>query len=758
MPADLRIVEKLYTINERQLAEGATLTQEQLTGYYQTFRDAFGPQVLAGMDGQQLLETMHQHGNKDSLVYWLEFKNDEDLPAARLGSIFGGSALKFGIFQRKETGQWMTGSPVKQRVLALDEAIAVARRNRDQFVAGAAVLARYEAAPALVDFERLQEEMEEAAPDVNDTSWGHKYFHLLYPELVDVYHSPVHQRFHLVKLLQVPPEHSGRYVCARYYFDLARELGIPVVQLANAINEMDGGLHRYWRVGTSFGDTRRTEWPKMFDEAFVGIGWNEVGSLAEIPDGQEGRGRILELVEHRFDCSASQAGKAANQLHRFLHKVQEGDYFFAADGASILGIGKVSGDYFHRDGDSFAHCRPVSWLNTEEWKLPVHEGLRAPLYEMKKYENLVEAERRVVGGKLPHPPPAGPHRVSALAPVDPVVAQIKGALDRKRQVILYGPPGTGKTFWAEKAARELAARSWLGRSNKELSDAERAELPVELCTFHPAYGYEDFLEGYRPEVRKDVLVYILKDGIFKRLCERAKERPDKEFYLIVDEINRGDIPRIFGELLTVLEKDKRGKVIRLPLSGELFSVPSNVLVIGTMNTADRSIALLDTALRRRFAFVELMPDSELLRGAVPGGIPLGPWLDALNERVRQHLGRDARNLQMGHSYLMQGGGPVSDFSRFARVVQHDVVPLLEEYCYEDYSTLELLLGRALIDRGAQRVREELFEPGNRERLITALLETCQDIVTTGRAVSDSGAEEEEADEVESDQDEGNAEV
>ena len=135
------------------------------------------------------------------------------------------------------------------------------------------------------------------------------------------------------------------------------------------------------------------------------------------------------------------------------------------------------------------------------------------------------------------------------------IARIKAALDRKRQVILYGPPGTGKTYWAERAAQELAARSWHECSLPYLTEAERDALPVELCTFHPAYGYEDFLEGYRPEVRNDALVYVLRDGIFKNLCERAGGRPDKDFYLIIDEINRGDIPRIFGELLTALEKD-----------------------------------------------------------------------------------------------------------------------------------------------------------------------------------------------------------
>ncbi|MCA9042606.1 MAG: AAA family ATPase, partial [Planctomycetaceae bacterium] len=220
---------------------------------------------------------------------------------------------------------------------------------------------------------------------------------------------------------------------------------------------------------------------------------------------------------------------------------------------------------------------------------------------------------------------------------------------------------------------------------------------VRICTFHPAYGYEDFIEGYRPTQTNGQLAFERRAGIFKQLCDDARRQPDRRFFLIVDEINRGDIPRIFGELLTILERDKRGQEVLLPLSGEPFSVPDNVYVIGTMNTADRSIALLDTALRRRFGFVELMPDKSVLGATVVSGIPLGNWLYALNQRIREYIGRDARNLQIGHAYLLENGQAVNDFAKFARIVQDDIVPLLEEYCYEDHDTLEKILGPALVD-------------------------------------------------------------
>jgi 5-methylcytosine-specific restriction protein B len=283
----------------------------------------------------------------------------------------------------------------------------------------------------------------------------------------------------------------------------------------------------------------------------------------------------------------------------------------------------------------------------------------------------------------------------------------------------------------------------------QVTGSGSAEGLVRTCTFHPAYGYEDFIEGYRP--RTDAagqLSFELRKGIFKRLCEDAQKESDKRFFLVIDEINRGDIPRIFGELITLLELDKRGTSAHLPVSGEPFSVPKNIYVMGTMNTADRSIALLDTALRRRFGFIELMPNPEALGTAqVANSVALGPWLAALNERIRNHLNRDARNLQIGHAYLMEAGRPITDFARFSRVLSEDIFPLLEEYCYENYSMLRELLGPALVDEDNQRIRHELFEPERREDLIQALLAPFPEIGTSTAAIIAERAEtEEETDE------------
>jgi 5-methylcytosine-specific restriction protein B len=307
-------------------------------------------------------------------------------------------------------------------------------------------------------------------------------------------------------------------------------------------------------------------------------------------------------------------------------------------------------------------------------------------------------------------------------------------------VILYGPPGTGKTFWAETTACELSARQVFGKPYERLNQNQKFRVfgsstsYVQLCSFHPAYGYEDFLEGYRPQVINDQMTFVRQNGIFKQLCEVARKDAANNYFLIIDEINRGDIPRIFGELLTVLEKDKRGKPILLPVSGAEFTVPPNVFLIGTMNTADRSIALLDTALRRRFGFLEILPDSSLLRSAIIEGIPLGLWLEALNRRIVQYMGRDARSLQIGHAYFLEDGKPIADFAKLTRVLREDIIPLLEEYCYEDYAALCQILGRSLVDERNRVIRQELFEPGHESELAKALLESSPDLAARAPAI------------------------
>jgi len=231
---------------------------------------------------------------------------------------------------------------------------------------------------------------------------------------------------------------------------------------------------------------------------------------------------------------------------------------------------------------------------------------------------------------------------------------------------------------------------------------------VMWTTFHQSYAYEDFVEGLRPIPAEDAsgdVSYEITPGVFRRICARATADRENKYVLVIDEINRGNIAKILGELITLLEDDKRrGKAnalsIVLPYSGDSFSVPENLYVIGTMNTADRSIALLDVALRRRFAFQELMPNPTLLDGStidsVEASVPLGDLLRSLNQSIRRSLDRDH---QIGHSYFLEVLGTAEEERADALdfVWNNRVMPLLEEYFYGQRDRLVELLAPFLTD-------------------------------------------------------------
>jgi len=241
---------------------------------------------------------------------------------------------------------------------------------------------------------------------------------------------------------------------------------------------------------------------------------------------------------------------------------------------------------------------------------------------------------------------------------------------------------------------------------------------ITKLTFHPSYSYEDFVEGFRPhDTGEGSLSLRLTDGIFKRVCQAALAQPSRKFLLLVDEINRANLAKVFGELVTLLEVDKRGMLVTLPQSKESFCIPPNVYLLGTMNTADRSIKLLDAALRRRFAFIELMPNIEVLRGAKVGLLALDDFLEELNRRIAKSEGREK---QIGHSFLLEGEEPLVDADEFARRFRQEILPLLQEYCYDDYGALASYIGNRLVDREARTLDHERLN--NADELLTALEE------------------------------------
>lgn len=286
-----------------------------------------------------------------------------------------------------------------------------------------------------------------------------------------------------------------------------------------------------------------------------------------------------------------------------------------------------------------------------------------------------------------------------------------------KNLILYGPPGTGKTYNSViyavaicdgKPVDELTDYAAVMSRYNELKKAGR----ISFTTFHQSYGYEEFIEGIKPIIdeNKQDIGYTIEPGVFKKFCDNAKsitrtstgiestviEENTEPYVFIIDEINRGNISKIFGELITLIESTKRAGMPEeasaiLPYSGDEFSVPSNVYILGTMNTADRSIALMDTALRRRFQFVEMMSDSDVLRKIRADKVEdldVAAMLDKINERIEYLYDREHT---IGHAFFTDLKDDAT-LEKLQSIFEKSVIPLLQEYFYEDYQKIQLVLG------------------------------------------------------------------
>jgi hypothetical protein len=282
-----------------------------------------------------------------------------------------------------------------------------------------------------------------------------------------------------------------------------------------------------------------------------------------------------------------------------------------------------------------------------------------------------------------------------------------GVQNQPLNQILYGPPGSGKTYNAVNHALSIALKKDLKsliefqkgndrqrESDKEDFDGLLKDGQIRFVTFHQSYSYEDFVEGIKPRVVKNNIEYRVEPGVFKQICRDASCNPEKNYVLIIDEINRGNISKIFGELITLIEDSKRiGNPEELSLnlvysrsgtSQVRFGVPKNVYIIGTMNTADKSIALVDLALRRRFTFIEYPADPTLLEETTDG-IDLKLMLTRINERIEFLLDKEH---SIGHSYLM--GKKNKD--EVLEVFRDKIIPLLSEYFYNDFKKISWVLG------------------------------------------------------------------
>lgn len=436
---------------------------------------------------------------------------------------------------------------------------------------------------------------------------------------------------------------------------------------------------RYWMYAPGEGSRL---WDEFLLNGIMGIGWDKMGDLQQYPSKDAMKTKMKELYGQEYSYQND-----ALATWQFTHELQKGDIIYAKKGRDkVIGRGIVESDFIYDDTrNEYKHIRKVKWTHNGEWDHPGKAVLKT-LTDITSYTDYVEKLESLFIDEPTELDQAEKKEViypdysdvDFLAEVfmEPARYEILVNLLRiKKNIILQGAPGVGKTF----AARRLAY-SLMGKK-----DTSRA-LMVQ---FHQSYSYEDFIMGYRPA--KDG--FELVPGPFYQFCKTAQDDNERDYYFIIDEINRGNLSKIFGELMMLIEADKRGEKLRLLYSNELFSVPKNVYIIGMMNTADRSLAMIDYALRRRFAFFNMEPafESDGFKSMVddadnPKYTALISQIKALNEFIRKDeaLGD---GFQIGHSYFCIKE-EISD-EWLNSVVEYELLPLLNEYWFDEMDKVSL---------------------------------------------------------------------
>lgn len=441
---------------------------------------------------------------------------------------------------------------------------------------------------------------------------------------------------------------------------------------------------RFWTI--SVGEGGRL-WNEFQEAGIVAIGWDdfELGDLTRYSS----RDELQTALTAQRTTPGPIPTNDALCLYQFSHELSEGDYVIAKLGRrKLLGIGQITSAYFlDPDREEYKHCRRVHWINSQPVDLTnLHTLATKTLTDVTPYQEFVDfvKEAYLQSGTSSATPPVVTQFSEADALQSLFISQTKlksiiEALRRRKNIILQGPPGVGKTFASRLIAMALMR--------------EREHSRMEMVQFHQSYSYEDFIQGWRPRPEGG---FRLKNGIFYEFCGRARIDTGRPYVFIIDEINRGNLSRIFGEIMMLMEADKRGAKFSIPLTysegdGERFSIPENVHIIGLMNTADRSLAMVDYALRRRFAFFSLEPafdDSRFIDLLVSNGADRG-FVGTFCRKLRTLNEKIATDPDLGHGFLIGHShfcpthpDEIPDATWFATIIATEIAPLLREYWFD----------------------------------------------------------------------------
>lgn len=455
-------------------------------------------------------------------------------------------------------------------------------------------------------------------------------------------------------------------------YELDDVIGVRAREIAQTEKKRDRDTVTYWLYAPG---EQASFWDEYYQEGIMGLGWNKIGDLKEYNKQED----LIVPLKTNYGDESSQV-QNANMLYSFANDMKPGDVIFAKKGRSlIVGRGVVTSDYYYDDSrENHPHLRKVNWQDKGEWKTNTLLAMKT-LTNITRFKEHVDYLNSLISGdnyktelsllqKQAYEPYTDTDFLNDVFVSDQDYKVLTNLLFRKKNLILQGAPGVGKTYAARRLAYAIMG--------------EKDDNRVMQVQFHQNYCYEDFVMGYKPNEEGG---FDLKDGIFYKFCQKAEVDRDNKYFFIIDEINRGNLSKIFGELLQLIENDYRDKPIQLAYGDIMFAVPSNVYIIGMMNTADRSLAMIDYALRRRFSFFEMKPGFETpqFQKYIAGFndtklVAFVNGIIALNNVIAadDSLGS---GFCIGHSYLCELG----DKYDLESIAEYDIIPMLREYWFDN---------------------------------------------------------------------------
>jgi len=635
------------------------------------FISKFGPDVLEQKSGKDLLLYMFKGPDDhlgNNMINCLENKT------RAFGSGDPANAHNAGLMymdrteNRPESG-WVKRSGADAVSISEEEAVELAEKVRDVLIKSVRYLSVYDFS-ADDAYSRAEAKLTEFFKPLDpvfkySSVWVIKYFQMNLPEVFPCFYSQKWADFIIEKLRL---ESGGTLIeklgrIARY-ISKCRLDNITFMEIViSEIGDPNVVPVNYWIISAGQKDSK---WDEFHNSGKIAVGWDLIGDCNSYSD----RKSVQEAIQKHYGDDTSKTNDTL-AVWQFSREMKPGDIVFVKnDSGKIIARGIIESDCFYDASVSeYNNCRKVNWTHTGSWDHTNESGISPGkvLAEITAYTDTVKKLEAYFNDDTDRY-----DKTSFLRDVyisEEKYNELEYILLRKKNIILQGAPGVGKTFAAKRLAYSITGKT--------------DDSCIEFVQFHQNYSYEDLVLGYKPKGDS----FELTEGVFYKFCQKAAGDPEKKYFFIIDEINRGNMSKLFGELLMLIEKDYRGTFVTLACSGKQFTVPENLYIIGTMNTADRSPAMTDYALGRRFSFFDMTPGFDT-DGFKAYQRSLGSELfDDLIIKITQLNSEIASDRSpgsgfcIGHSFFC--GIKDCSEAELRSIVKYDIIPMLRVYWSDD---------------------------------------------------------------------------